>query len=273
MSTSPFVIVFDIDGTLIGDIRPQLVLYELHNALKQKGDNKAANLFLKPSIFREKLERGILRPHIVYFIKKIKQFYNNNVEFYIYTASEKAWAQFLTPHLEKCLDIKFKRPLLTRDNCVDLYKKVSTVYDCITKKNNLVDIENKVLIIDNNATVYGNNQKHVLICNTYDACKLENLLCYIDESMYEKHKETIVNVISNYIPELKTSADFYQFQKRYYVYYLKNLQDAQKRNALHSKDKFFLNLTNTILYKNIKSYNDKTIRYLNKKLNNDSTIH
>jgi hypothetical protein len=259
-----FKIVFDIDGTLIGDIRPQLVLYELYNALKEKGDNKSANLFLKPSVFKEKLERGIIRPHVTYFINKMLQLHKDNVDFYIYTASEKTWAQFLIPHLEKCLGIKFKRPLLTRDNCIDMYKKVSTVYDCISKKS-IVD-EEKILIIDNNSTVYGNDQRHVLICNTYDTCKLENLLCYIDENMYEQHKETIIHVLSKYIPELKTSVDFYQFQKRYYVYYLKNLQDAQKRNALHSKDKFFLNLTNIILYKNIKTYNDKTIRYLNKKL-------
>lgn len=265
-AAAPYIIVFDIDGTLIGDIRPQLILYELYNALKQK-DTKAANAFLKPSVFREKLQRGILRPYVVHFVEKIKQHYHNNVEFYIYTASEKAWAQFLAPHLEKCLNIKFKRPLLTRDNCIDLYKKVNTVYECISKKTDLEDLQDKILIIDNNATVYGDNQKHVLICNTYDTCKLENLLCYIDENMYEKHRDTIIAVLSTYIPDLRTSANFYQFQKQYYVYYLKSLKNASRRNALHSKDKFFLNLTNTILYKNIKFYNDKTIRYLNKKLN------
>ena len=114
--SAPYIIVFDVDGTLIGDIRPQLVLYELYSALKTK-DVKTANKFLKASDFRMKLNQGILRPHVGKFIKKMQQTYDN-IEFYIYTASEKGWAQFLIPHLENCLNIKFKRPLLTRENCV-----------------------------------------------------------------------------------------------------------------------------------------------------------
>jgi phage pi2 protein 07 len=269
MST-PYIIVFDVDGTLIGDIRPQLVLYEMYTALKKK-DIKVANNFLKLNEFRKRLNQGIIRPHVNKFIKKMQQNYDN-IEFYIYTASEKSWAQFLIPHLEKCLNVKFKRPLLTRDNCVwheqDLQKKLNIIYDCVSKKRKSNNFEDKILIIDNNDIVYGPDQKHVLLCNTYDFCKLENMMCYIDEDFYDKYKDIIVDVLSKYIPGLKKSAGFYQFQKRYYVYYLKKLEDAQKKNALHEKDKFFLYLTNLILYKNINSFNHKTIQYLTKKIEN-----
>ena len=268
--SSPYIIVFDVDGTLIGDIRPQLVLYEMYSAFKKK-DSKVANSFLKASEFRNSLARGIIRPHVGKFIKKMQQTYED-VEFYIYTASEKKWAQFLIPHLEKCLNIKFKRPLLTRDNCIwhnnDLHKKINIIYDCISKKRKTSNFEDKILIIDNNENVYGSDQKHVLLCNTYDMCKLENMMCYIDEPIYLKHRDIIIDVLSKYIPELKKSGDFYQFQKTYYVYYLKKLEETGRRNALHEKDKFFLYLANLIVYKNIKSFNGKTIQYLTKKIQN-----
>ena len=126
----PLIIVLDMDGTIIGDIRPQLQLVELHKSLKSQ--DKRVNV-LNVKDFQSRLRSGIVRPHLSKFIKKLKE-YNNNIEFFIYTASEKKWAHFLVPHIEKAVGVKFNRPIFTRDDCTPDYKKtVSNIIGGILK--------------------------------------------------------------------------------------------------------------------------------------------
>jgi len=266
----PNVIVFDIDGTIIGDIQPQVILYDLHNALKAK-DKKIP--VIQPKVFRETLLRGIIRPYFIRFIKKIKETIPN-IEFFIYTASEKQWANFLIPHIEKACGCKFSRPILTRSNCVvqeNEYKKlVDVIANCVIKtlskkykglkKQDLVD---KLLIIDNNVVYDKNDMKHVLLCPTYHYKIPENLPLYVNQKIFDDHKETVLNVLSHFIPSLESASSYNEFQRQFYISYI---QELSRISSVDLKDKFFNHLLRIIIHKNITSFNPKTITYLTEKI-------
>ena len=266
----PNIVVLDIDGTLIGDIEPQIVLYTLHNVLKSR--DKKLNL-LQPKEFRENLKNGIIRPFFIKFIKTIKQVLPDT-EFFIYTASEKKWANFLIPHIEQACGYKFNRPIMTRDQCVifdrEYKKKVDIIYKCIIKtlrkKYNIKainsrELEDRIMIIDNNVVYDKNDMKHVLLCPTYAYKKIENIMTYITESVFNAHSKVILEVLSRHISSIGSARDYIEFQVIFYKYYLDQL--AQYKDP---KDKYFLHLMNILERKNITSFSPKAISYITHKL-------
>ena len=64
----PLIFIIDIDGTMIGDIKPQVMMYEMNIALKRV--DKKINVF-NVKEFQNKLRSGIIRPYFSKFIKKI----------------------------------------------------------------------------------------------------------------------------------------------------------------------------------------------------------
>jgi hypothetical protein len=62
LAEKPLIFVIDIDGTIIGDIRPQVMLYEINMAIKKK--DKKQNIF-NTKDFQNKLKSGIIRPFLV----------------------------------------------------------------------------------------------------------------------------------------------------------------------------------------------------------------
>ena len=86
--TDPYIFILDLDGTIIGDCTYQVILYNIEqickkNKIKSKGDNVLLNCYRPNS--------KLIRPFFKYFIACVKKVYPNSL-FYVYTASEKAWA-------------------------------------------------------------------------------------------------------------------------------------------------------------------------------------
>lgn len=92
----PLVVVLDLDGTIIGDITPQIVSWEICNDIKSSGGGN----FYKPKDLYAKLQGGIIRPYFAEFIKSLKKNIPN-IEFFIFTASEKKWAMNIIGYIEK----------------------------------------------------------------------------------------------------------------------------------------------------------------------------
>jgi len=268
----PLIFIIDIDGTIIGDIKPQVMMYEMNIALKKV--DKKINVF-NVKDFQQKLQSGIIRPYFSKFIKKIKENYTN-AEFFIYTASEKQWATFLIPHIEKTLNIKINKPIFTRQHCTFINNSVQKSIKRITpeitrslkKKYGIIkNLEDKCLIIDNIA-VYENNDSHkLLLCPTYDFKLPENLPAIINEKIFTNHKDIIYSIINKYmnLPSVNT---YLEFQQMYYIYFVKYISNILKTNNIQTRDKFFLYLLNIILYKKITFFPPNTVTYINNKINN-----
>ena len=272
ISEYPYVFILDIDGTMIGDISPQIMLYELCTSLKDK------RLKMNAKELEIKLINGLLRPSLGNFLKKMKETFHNRVEFFIYTSAEKQWTLFLIPHIERILGIKFNRPLFTRDSCQffdgeykkSLIKIFPKVLSTLHKKYGKIDknaMKERVLIIDNNSSVYDEiDKKHLLICPTYDYKIPENIPASLSNSIYQIHYQRIIKVLCKNIPNLSLTQNYIIFQVEFYKFYVNFLQTIQKNNELYKNDRFFGYLANVIIYKGITKFSYKTILYLQKKM-------
>ena len=124
-SVKPIVILLDMDRNIIGDISPQLEEYYIIKNINQdlkSLDKKQINFNFQR--FKRELSEKIIRPYILKFLKLTSKY--DNLEIYMYTASDDSWAKILIPQIEKVLDFKFNRPLFTRKHTViknNRYKK------------------------------------------------------------------------------------------------------------------------------------------------------
>ena len=87
-------LVIDIDGTMIGNVATQRMLF---------------------AMAKDKFNVGKIpmRPHFIKFVKT-----HPDAELFIYTASVSDWAEFLISHIESKYDIKFNRPLFSRESSI-----------------------------------------------------------------------------------------------------------------------------------------------------------
>lgn len=186
MKKYPFILIFDIDNTVIGDCslltkEAQLLKY-IYNTCKKEGDYNCK--YMKSIDMQEELMSGLLRPNIKEFIK----FCNNkfkNVEIFFYTGSSYDWTNSsLGANIEKALNIKINRPFFTKENMIHtlkgIEKSLANIFPLITKSlvakypvmkcEKDVDfiIKNRMVFIDdikNNTYTYSNRQ---FVCPRYN---------------------------------------------------------------------------------------------------------
>lgn len=275
MAEKPLVFIIDIDGTMIGDIRPQITLYELNLAIK-KHDKHVNVMNFKD--FQYKLKHGgIVRPYFAKFVKKIKETIPT-AEFFLYTASECKWARFLVPHIEKAIGIKFNRPIFTRANCIidnksDIKKALCnitpSVLRALKKKYGELkkhDLMNRMLAIDNTYDVFDEtDQKYVIHCPSYDYKYPENIPMYVTQSVFDKYLTVITDSMERLI-NMKPVKNYMEFLHLFYSYYVNMLSRLYHHNQNQLKDKYFLYLLNIIIYKRITSFPPATVAYLERKL-------
>lgn len=265
------IIILDLDGTIIGNCCFQADLYNLQliqkiNKIKLINTNSLQKSYSSNS--------KLIRPFFIYFYKKVKYLYPNS-HIYIYTASEKKWAYKEIEYIEKNLQIKFNRPIFTRDECVlnsnNEYKKL--VKKILPKiKKNLHDkdnIEDKLLIIDNNNTFidYLNN---FILCNTYDYIYYLDLWKNINFDYY------LNNNLKNYVNKLIKNNKIFKYmyydnisnikKELIYKWNYKKYKKLNKQNKIELNDVFFEKLTNEIVNNKFKKFNNDTITYLRKTL-------
>jgi hypothetical protein len=241
MKKQPFIIIFDIDQTIIGNInmlsKENDLLEFIFNTCKKKGINtECKNIELD---MREELKDGLLRPYVCDFItfcdKKFK-----NVEVFFYTNSSYKWTnKILGKNIEKALNIKVNRPFFTRENSMSLdwKKSLANVYPLIIKsllkkypsmkdeKNTEYILNNRTIFIDdikNNIISYTNRQ---IVCPEY------NYFSFYD--IYEK-------IITKYKidPKIFNDKEILKYMENNNIYvYNKNGSNFQK-------NKDYINIAN-----------------------------
>jgi hypothetical protein len=249
---------------MIGDISPQLNLYNMHKILCErkkttKGRPSSCKLFDTKTFENNLLRKRIIRPFLSSFLHKTKEHFNNigvHVEYFVYTASDKTWAQFLIPHIEKALKIKFNRPILTRDDCYrdsafqkSKYIAISAIYKSLKKRYpqlQKTDIEENFLMIDNNVDIFKEtDRKRVIMCPTYEKVHYENVPAIVtEESFSELHK-------LGYFKNFRHYRDFE------IAFYTKYVQDAKKEDG--KTDHFFKKLTEIILSNDMRTLSEHDI--------------
>lgn len=234
---TPYVILIDLDGTIQGDVTPQLREYNLIKNLKLKSSLKKSH--------RNDYIRGLLRPYFIDFIKLIKNKYAGKVELFIYTASDKTWAHYIVPIIESIIGFKFNRPLFTREHCnigtSDKTKSILYVKDHIIKslqpkygKNIITEktLSDRIFLIDNNHVL--EETKRLIKCYTYDKAIFVNILRNIPETVIQ----TRFSEIGEYLVNIKCSSEW-EMRKHIYDDAFKKYIHYENKNIKYNSDTYW----------------------------------
>jgi len=275
-SPLPYIIVLDWDGTIAGRVDFQSQKYSMAQnfkkfGLKVKADAKVPKAFLPT--------QNLIRPGFANFITELTKHFNNNIYFFVYTASEKNWAYKEIQWVEKAHGFKFQRPIFTRDECVsdiggNYRKSLESIFPrmirslgknpAFTKADKEEIYENRVMIIDNNS-VYNDAAGKLLLCPDYNYTVFENLLEDIPVS-YLKHP-TVRNYIlsltnSGMLCPFFTSSDINHIMFKKYEWLALKCRSITEGNRIYLKDVFFPYLVKLIIKNNLKVFTPNVIKQL-----------
>ena len=290
MKKLPFIIIFDIDLTIVGNIdivMKELVFLEyLYNVCKKKGINKKC-----PSMdlidIQDVLKDGLLRPNVSDFINFCDTKFKN-IEVFFYTNSGYSWTNdFLGKKLEQALKIKINRPFFTRENSMNLTMKKSlaniypTIIGSLAKRYPSLNdgdiaeyvMNNRMIFIDDikdNIFAYTNRQ---VVCPAYNYTPYYEIYekCItkykIDPQIFND-KEILKYMSDNSILIYNNNGNAWQQSKEYIaisnIYYTKHAEISKIKNA----DTYYKDLIAELSKKSISGerLTDKNIVMLNNKL-------
>lgn len=250
--TEPLVFLLDLDGTMIGNIQPQIDEYYLIKNINReikKTNNK--QIRYNTGILTEELNKYIIRPKLDKFFKNIKKY--ENIELFVYTASSDDWAKYIIPYIEKITKFKFNRPLFTRKHINSKEKNIKSInkirpliYRSLKKKYKLNSINDLkyISLIDNTKNVLV-EKKNLINCPTYDYIHQIDYLRMIPKDILKKYY-IIIEKQFNMIH----STNLYEFYGRYYELLNKQFLRCSKINKFYLNDNYWYKIT-TILKQNI----------------------
>lgn len=241
----PIVLLIDLDNTIIGNIIPQINEYylikDINKKLKKINKNQ---IRYNTKLLHEELEKYIIRPKFSKFVRNINKY--DNIELFIYTASENSWANYIIKQIEKVINYKFNRPIFTRNNLVinekGKYKKsINVVKPLIIKalkkkkKYNLENIK-YIALIDNLRNVLIEKDK-LIKCPEFNYRHQINYLRMIPEDILKKHYIIVEDRFN-----LKHSNNLYDFYEKYYQV-LNSDYKLTKNNPNYLNDKYWFNFS------------------------------
>ncbi len=177
----PLVLVLDLDGTIVGDVSPQVCEYELLEAASAPA---ATMKLFKADLQSQLTETALLRPRFRTFARTMTK---HGAELFVYTASDTKWANVIVPAVEAATGVQFNRPLFTRKQCRTedgvLRKPVKamlqSIFGALRRKKaggrgpllHAADLAGRVVFIDNSDVMLqdapGARQVPLLRCPTY----------------------------------------------------------------------------------------------------------
>lgn len=274
----PYVFVLDWDGTIAGKVDFQSQYFSIVAALKKHGFKPRIQHVIPPAFAPNS---KLIRPGFSAWMKSIQQLYTD-VHFFIYTASEKKWALQEIAWVEKLHDIKFARPIFTRDDCTvdsggNMRKSLGRVFPrmmrtiskakgvALTPSQRQTVLESTTLIIDNNA-VYTDRTDKLLICPDYGYCVFENLLNVIPKHArgHPAIQQIIYGLVnSGYLCALPSdSDDGMRALSKQYHWLATKCNAVATLNDEYMNDDFWKHLKKLIVNNQIRSFSPSIIKQL-----------
>jgi hypothetical protein len=261
----PLILVLDMDGTFIGDTIYQICHYDICKSLRAK---------INTADLQSHLQNGLVRPYFESFFKTVKLTYPN-MEIFVYTASEKVWANFIITNIEKTLNIKFNRPIFSREYCTlqnkQYYKSIAKIKPLIYKKvkkqymlQSITSLDKRILFIDNTSCLLPNEKVYFLKCPTYNVAYPIDVLGYIPHKTLIKHQDLIASILKKYNVNVSSEGNFWAS----YYYILSVLfksSPLMSGKSAKEIDQFWLHCERVFKTYHIKSFNSKLIAYLKNK--------
>jgi len=186
MKKLPFIIIFDVEYTIIGGDNDNLVyewnvLEYIYNICKKKGIH--TKCFSSDLLdMQDELKNGLLRPYVSDFIRFCNTKFKN-AEVFFYTNSSYSWTnQVLGKNVEKALKIKINRPFLAASHSMkyDKNKSIANTFPIMMKslarkypslKDEKISeyvLNNRTILIDNTVSEFFAYTGRQLICPKYN---------------------------------------------------------------------------------------------------------
>lgn len=279
MQQLPIVFILDWDGTIAGKVDFQSQAFSLAQSMKKQGLRPKP----LPSVLQAFSPKSkLIRPGLASFMSAMEKFYQNQeVYFFIYTASEKTWANYEINLVEKQFGIRFMRPIFTREDCVvdqggQYRKSLSKVFPRICRaisktralspKEKSILLENNLMMIDNNA-VYTDRPDKLLLCPDYNYAVFENLMDMIPE---DAHNHPVVNQLilslansGHLCPVPKHSKDdFMKDITLRYTWLANRCKDILNANRTYENDDFWKHLRKLIIQNGLRKFTPCVIKQL-----------
>ena len=300
MKKLPFIIIFDIDHAIIGNISTVVeewhLLENIYNICKKKGIRTKCPF---PNLdFQDELKNGLLRPNTKDFItfcnKKFK-----NAEVFLYTNSSYGWTNGgLGINIEKALKIKINRPFFTRENSLAMGKSLANTYPIMMKSlakrypslkdenNSEYVLQNRLIFIDDiadNIIQYKGRQLVCPRCNFWNKYDIYDKVLtkykiapevFDDKDILNYLHENSISVYNANGNEFQKNKEYIAIAKAYRAIRdeLTRKQEIADGNgevvADDTKDAYFNNLIKELSKKKIgdEVLTDKNIGMLNAKL-------
>lgn len=291
MSKYPFIIILDIDHTIIGTVnqlcKEREVLEYIYNLCKKNGLEKCIRQ--NNVDMQKELKDGLLRPYINEFIN----FCNNkfkNVEVFFYTNSSYNYTNtFLATNVKKALKVKVNKPFFTRENSMNINgvtkKSLVNIFPFIIKslvkkypimkneKNIDYIINTRFVFIDDikeNTFEYVNRQ---IICPKYEYRYYND----IPEKLISKYKmkpeifnnkQTLDYLHNMNIPIYNKHGNIHQQNNDFIELWKK--QQRKYSEVSKVKDEYFKDLIKEFSKKSVSNYSlsNENIIKINKKYKN-----
>jgi len=261
-STTPLVLLIDMDGTIIGDATPLVCMQELHSNAKSKSGT------LETYPFRTSL----IRPHIESFIKFAMN--ECNCVCFVYTAAEQHWAAKVIACVEKETGIKFCRPIFSRKDCIlvnNVYRKsihhVCPKVRALLKKRKQVLLDENIVLIDNSDVLLPDADHRRIICPTYDARVPMDVMKKIDPNVIHGNAQHLAMVLYKYGYITKSSyRTVEEMLSSYYLSIARALHEASRNNDRCASDTFWLDMESIFRSKRVCSFSKETLHHIRKAL-------
>ena len=304
MKKLPFIIIFDIDNTIIGDesnlVDELNLIRYIYNICKKKGINsKCFSIDLVD--IQDELKDGLLRPYVSDFVRFCNTKFKN-AEVFFYTGY--SWANLVIgKNVEKALKIKINRPFFSRAYSMNSKKSLANTYPMMIKslvrrypslKDEKVSeyiLQNRTIFIDdtaNNLFAYTGRQ---FICPAYaanaaNAAYAANAYADIYDKLIRKYKfdpkvfddkDILEYLHDNNILVYNANGNEFQKNKEYIAiaktYHaikkeIEKSEEKQGKKTKQSEDTYFKDLIKELSKKKISDdiLTDKNIATMNGKL-------
>jgi hypothetical protein len=251
--TPPLIFLLDLDGTMQGDVRPQLQEYDLIRYINRMIVHGKKLRYRLKNLYND-MDKGLLRPGLKDALLHIKKAHPH-VEFFVYTASTSDWAHFVISKIERhCFgQTFFHRPLFTRNHCdmSDGTKSIARVFpmvkQALDKKYPGKIYKENVFLIDNNPVLKPHEMQHLILCPSYDYVHVVDPL-----------REVPKNVINDFILEIayhitsRTSRNKQLAIRTLYDDIKTQMKNSVEVNQFHRNDRFFFIMADIISKRRIR---------------------
>lgn len=257
MSSTPIVLLIDMDGTIIGDASPLACIHELGR---------------RSSLDPYPFEQSLIRPHLESFLQYLYKEYD--CECFIYTAADDNWAAKVINRIEKQITFKFNRPILSRKDCLlvnNVYRKsinhVSPKIKSVLKKRQKLLIDTNIVLIDNNDVLLPISDFRQIICPTYEARVNMDVLKKIEVADIKANASAMGRILYKYGYITKSSyKSIDELLSSYYLSVARALNESCKESDKNAKDTFWLDMRNIFRSLRITSFDKETLSHIRKAL-------